>query len=686
MITLILIINLLIELLKVKGWAGMFIAVDSGGTFTDIIAVCDDGEVYVSKVLTSVGSPWKSISDGVKGVLKSCSDDDAVVFHATTVATNMLLGQRNLEIAKTALLVTRGFRDFLHIARQNRPKLYDPFFEKPRKLVPDEMIFEVDERTLSNGEIIRPPDEAELRVILESAKSKGAESVAIVFINSYVNPHNELMAERIASRYFEFVVSSSRVAPVPREYERASTAVINAILMPRIKEYLFSLWRELNSSKVEEIFVMSSSGGLINWSDAVANPSAIIESGPAAGVIGASVLSSILGYSRVIAFDMGGTTAKASSVIDGLVALTNEYEVGGESHHGRVVKGSGYPLKGSFVDLAEVSSGGGTVIWRDKAGALRVGPQSVGASPGPMCYGLGGVEPTITDANVALGRIPPGFISGGIKLDGELALKGLSKLGDPYQTAYEAIRLANLEMARAIRLVTTERGHDPGTFSIFAYGGGGPLHATGVAGELGISQIVIPPFPGLFSSLGLLLSDFMIEVSDYVDKDLSSTLKRLESTINHRLGKFGAGRSRIHRLVEARYKGQGWELLVELPEGADLSLKEVFDDAHEKTYGYALDEEVEAVVAHVVAVAESPFKNRIASMLMGNVKAPSYDCQAGYVPVFMEDRTERVPVYCRASFEGDDGPAVIVDYGSTIFVEKGWRASRGEMGTLVLRR
>jgi N-methylhydantoinase A len=348
--------------------------------------MCSDGRIFLQKVLTRIDNPWKSISMGIKSVMDSCGEREGVIFHASTIATNMLLGQRGRETARSALLITSGFKDLLVIARQNRPRLYDPFFKKPRQLVPDELIYEVNERTLHSGEVVEKVDEHEVESYLKDAVAKGAESVAVVFINSYANPLNEDTAASIASKYFRFVIESSRASPSPREYERGSTAVVNAVLMPKVHEYLSRLWDELQDMGFANLYVMSSSGGLLEWEDAARSPSRIVESGPAAGVVGASILASLLGIEKAIAFDMGGTTAKASSIINGVALLTNEYEVGGESHHGRLVKGSGYPVRGSFIDLAEVSAGGGTVIWRDKAGAICVGPHSVGSMPGPMCY------------------------------------------------------------------------------------------------------------------------------------------------------------------------------------------------------------------------------------------------------------------------------------------------------------
>jgi N-methylhydantoinase A/acetone carboxylase, beta subunit len=475
------------------------VAVDVGGTFTDVVYLDESGRLRLSKVPTTPREPERGVIDGLKAVSPEAPFE---VLHATTIATNSLLGQVGLELPRTALVTTRGFRDVIEIGRQNRPQLYNLFFSRPRQLVPRELRYEVSERTLADGTVERPVDEGELERVAEDMVGRGVVTAAISFLNSYRNPSNELRAKEVLSRRLRYVTASSEVAPEPREYERTSTAVVNAVLRPIVSRYLEGLWGSLSGLGASSLSVMSSAGGLVDVEEASLRPVQLIESGPAAGAIAAAALSRELGVNMAIGFDMGGTTAKASSIVNGDVEVTTEYEVGGEVHHGRVVRGSGYPVKFPFVDLAEVSAGGGTIIWRDEAGALRVGPLSAGADPGPASYGMGGDRATLTDANLALGRLPTELAGGLIRLRPELALKALSRLGDPEAVASQAIELANLEMARAIRLVTVERGLDPSEFSIIAFGGAGPQHAAELAEDVGSRRVIVPPEPGLFSALG----------------------------------------------------------------------------------------------------------------------------------------------------------------------------------------
>jgi N-methylhydantoinase A len=415
------------------------VAVDVGGTFTDFVVVDEHGNIRALKLLSTPRAPEKAVIEGLEGL------SFREVVHATTIATNALLGQAGLELPRVALFTTRGFRDVIEIGRQNRPRLYDLYFEKPRQLVPRELRFEVDERTLPSGEVVKRVDPGEVEGLAKLAKPKGVMSVAVAFLHSYINPENELVAGRVLGKIFEYVTLSHEVAPEPREYERTSTAVVNAALMPIVSSYLKSL-EEYVKSRSAQIYVMSSSGGLVSVEEARRRPVQIIESGPAGGAIAAAELARLLGLERVISLDMGGTTAKASTILGYEVQITTEYEVGGEVHHGRVVKGSGYPVRYPFVDLSEVSAGGGTIIWRDEAGALRVGPLSAGADPGPVCYGRGGRDPTITDANLVLGRLPDALLGGSMPLDKKGALKALERLGDPYEVAEEAVEMINLIM------------------------------------------------------------------------------------------------------------------------------------------------------------------------------------------------------------------------------------------------
>ncbi len=384
---------------------------------------------------------------------------------------------------------------------------------------------------------------------MREAKKLGATSLAISFLHSYLNPAHERRAKEIVKEHFKYVSVSHEVSPTPREYERTSTTVINSMLMPVVTNYLSTLREKINERGNPSLLVMSSSGGLVDVREASERPVQVIESGPAAGAVGASLFSRTL-KTNVIAFDMGGTTAKASSIVNGEVSITLEYEVGGRTHYGRLVKGTGYPIRFPFLDLVEVSAGGGSIIWEDQGGALRVGPLSAGADPGPMCYGKGGSSPTLTDASLVLGWIND-VLAGGLKLRKDLAEMGLSSLGNKHEVALKATSLATLEMARAIRLVTVERGLDPSEFALFSFGGAGPQYAFKLAEEIGISRVVVPPHPGLFSALGMMLADIKVEESMSYPRDLDQAFLELEDRVRRRL----PGASFV-RQADVRYEGQ----------------------------------------------------------------------------------------------------------------------------------
>jgi len=653
------------------------VAVDVGGTFTDVVYLEESGRLRLSKVPTTPREPERGVIDGLRGVSPEAPFE---VLHATTIATNSLLGQVGLELPRTALVTTRGFRDVIEIGRQSRPQLYNLFFNKPRQLVPRELRYEVSERTLADGTVERPVDEAELERVADDMARRGVASVAISFLNSYRNPSNELKAKEALSRRFMYVTTSCEAAPEPREYERASTAVVNAVLRPIVSRYLEVLWGSLSGLGASSLSVMSSSGGLVDAEEASLRPVQLIESGPAAGAIAAAALSRELGVSMAIGFDMGGTTAKASSIVNGEVEVTTEYEVGGEVHHGRMIKGSGYPVRFPFIDLAEVSAGGGTIIWRDEAGALRVGPLSAGADPGPASYGMGGDRATLTDANLALGRLPTELAGGLIRLRPELALRALSGLGDPEAVASQAIELADLEMARAIRLVTVERGLDPSEFSIIAFGGAGPQHAADLAEEVGSRRVIVPPEPGLFSALGLLMADVKYEARRPFPGDLEGAFAELEGDLTRRLGRVDY----FVRLLDVRYRGQGWELTIRAPQ--DLSpgsVREAFERAHREAYGFTLDRPVEVVAARVFAVIRRPRVN------LGEAKEGGEATPTAHRRAYISGSWDEVPVYRREELPKGfrvEGPAIIKEYSSTIVVPRGWRGEVGPMRAFIMRR
>ncbi|EWG07914.1 MAG: N-methylhydantoinase A/acetone carboxylase subunit beta [Candidatus Aramenus sulfurataquae] len=643
----------------------MRLAVDIGGTFTDLVYVDEDGNVSFYKLSSTPKAPEEGLLQGIKEMGVRFKE----VVHATTVATNALLGQLNLELPPVALMTTKGFKDVIEIGRQNRPELYNPYFERPKPLVPRELRLEVEERVNAEGRILVPLNEKEAEELVKEA-SRVAVALAISFLHSYANPENEVKAKKIAEKYFRHVSVSSEVAPEPREYERTSTTVVNAALMPIVSRYLNAL-EGVMAKYNAKLYVMASSGGLVDSSEASKRPIQIIESGPAAGLVGVQAFSRELGIGNAISFDMGGTTAKAGTVINGEVNVTTEYEVGGRTHYGRIVKGSGYPVRFPFVDLVEVSAGGGTIIWRDEAGALRVGPTSAGADPGPMSYGKGGKSPTLTDANLVLGRIGERLLSGQMTLRKDLALRGLSALGDPEEVALNALRLAVLEMARAIRLVTVERGIDPSTMTLFAFGGAGPQFALEIAEELGIRQVLVPPQPGLFSAMGMLFADEKFEIRKSFPNDLERDFQELERELVKRLGEVDY----FLRYADVRYEGQGWELTVQVNDVNKL--REEFEKKHEVTYGFKLDRPIEVVTIRVFAVRRTK-RPRMPDPPINS--KPSVSSRK-----VMFDSWQEVPVYVRETLPMGfeiEGPAVIEEYSSTTILKPGWRARVEKMGAM----
>ena len=654
----------------------LVVAVDVGGTFTDFVYVGEDGAIESFKILTNPRRPEETILRGLEMIGAGVSE----IIHATTIATNALRGQVGLKIPRVALVTTKGFRDVIEIGRQNRPRLYDQFFDKPAPLVPRELRFEVTERVGPSGEIILPLNPKEVAEVAERISQAGVDSVAISFLHSYINPSNEAAAKSILAKRARYVVASHEVAPEPREYERTSTAVVNAALMPLVSRYIGSLEESLRGFGSPGLYIMSSSGGLIDTREAIERPVQIIESGPAAGVVAAAELARMIGERRVISLDIGGTTAKAGTIADGEIEITGEYEVGGEANYGRIVKGSGYPVRFPFIDLAEVSAGGGTIIWRDEAGALRVGPLSAGSDPGPICYGKGGSRPTITDANLVLGRLGESLLGGSMKLYRDRALEGLSRLGDPYGVSLEAIRLADLEAARAIRLVTIERGLDPSEFTLMAFGGAGPQHAVGIAEEMGIERIVIPPLPGVFSALGLLLADWRFELRASFPRDIEGAFRDLEERLLKRLGRVDI----FARYADARYVGQGWEITVPVGRPASLeSVARAFEERHLSTYGFKIDSPVEVVTIRVFAIVRRG---------KPGLRAPRGSGPAspkGYRRANIDGEWLNVPVYWRQDLGAGEslrGPALIDEYGSTTVVPDGWGVRVGVYGELVIEK
>ena len=679
------------------------VGIDIGGTFTDLVAYNENtGEIKHLKVLTTPREPWKGFMKALEE-LGVPIDSVKVIVHATTLGTNMFFGQVGLEPPQPVLITTKGFRDVIEIGRQNRPELYNPYFEKPKPLVPRKNRYTIRGRLDARGNVVEEFDENE---VVEIAKKMCRKNVVFVvsILHCYANPEFERRIVRLireACAEAEEVVGSCDVDSEPGEYERTSTALVNAMLRPLFRRYIAGIVEELRARGFKgKLLVMQSSGGVSEPKLAEEKPALFIESGPAAGAIATAYLASKRRDKLAVGFDMGGTTAKAVLVVDGKPSITHVFEVGGKYHMGRRVRGSGYPVRAPYIDLVEVSAGGGTIAWVDRGGALRVGPQSVGADPGPACYGRGGNKPTITDAHAVLGRLPDKLAGGKLVIRRELALEVYRRLAsslgmDLYDTAESVLRLANMIMARAIRIVTVERGYDPSSTVLYAYGGAGPLHALEMAEELGVRKVVIPPYPGVFSALGLLLADYRHDlyysVHEAVEnvswEELDAIYVQLEEKAYRLLVSEGVERDNIRfiRILELRYRGQLEYLEVGWSERREIVV-EKFRELYKAKYGYLPPTEppIELVRLHLIAVG---FTAKPAIRVPKGIGDPK---PTGYAEaLILDEGWVKTPIYNRAILRVGveiGGPAVIVSEDSTIIVPSKWSGYVAEDGSIVFER
>ena len=688
------------------------ICVDIGGTFTDVIALdVETGEVVREKVLSTPREPEIAMLGAISDVLKRIKGKEVeFIVHASTIATNAILGQVGLELPKCAMLTTKGFRDIIVIGRQQRPELYNIFFQKPRELIQRKYRFEIEERTGPDGSEITPLNQEDVKRAISKIKEGGIKAVAICFLNSYANPTHEIRTKNLVEKECKvFTVASSEICPEYREYERFSTAVVNAVLMPIVSSYLERLRQGLEELGLKcPLLMMKSSGGLISSQKTVRMPAAIIESGPAAGVIAATFYAELIDLENILSFDMGGTTAKAGTIVNRTPEVTREYEVGGRTHKGRLVKGSGYPVRFPFIDLAECSAGGGTIAWVDEGGFLRVGPISAGSDPGPACYGKGGINPTVTDANVVLGRLNPRYLLGGaLKIHKELAEKAIKEkicdcLGlDLVEAASGVIEIVNSEMSRILRIMSVERGLDPREFALMAFGGAGPMHACWLAEELSINLIIIPPDPGLFSAWGLMSADVTHEVSKplmttSIDHErLEDLFESLEKEAREVLLEQGIkeGKIFLSRELDVRYLGQSYELQVSVPPELNKNslnkVIEAFHEKHRRTYGYYMhDEEVEFVNARVKAIGRIIRPNIPKQPLQCAVPDENSILGHRYVH-FREEGFHKTPIYIRERLKPGnviEGPAIIEQYDTTTVIPPEWSAKVDEFGSLKVMR
>ncbi len=690
------------------------IGIDTGGTFTDGVLINETtGEIQITKVPSTPDDPSRGFLNAAARLLKEASvepEQVGYVVHGTTVATNAIIEGN---VARTGFITTKGFRDMLEIARQIRPSLYDLQFEKPAPLVPRYLCFGVPERLNALGEVITPLDEDAVRTVALKLKEEGVEAIAVCLLHSYANQDHERRIGKILNEVMpEVAISlSSDIVPEFREYFRASTAVVNSSITPIVGQYLSSIEERLRADGLEsELLVMQSNGGVYTFEAAVERPVYMVESGPAAGVIAASYVADAIGYSNVLSFDMGGTTTKAALIQDGEPKVTKDYEVGAaagaDTGAGR---GSGYPIRTPVIDLVEIGAGGGSIAWVDPGGVLRVGPRSAGADPGPACYGQGGTEPTITDANLVLGRLNPDYFLGGeVPLHKNLAEKAImTRCAEPLgltllEAANGIVEIANSAMVNALRLISVQRGFDPRDFVLVGFGGAGPVHATKLAIDTDVPLTIIPMSPGITSALGLLVTDLKHEnsrtrinrVSNSVASEIETILDELETLGRDALVKEGVPESEMdfERHADVRYVGQSYELSVELAPGTitQVTLDGVTADyhvAHERAYGHnAPEEPVEFVNMQVTARGEIARPN-LKEVTRGTgsdgaikeTRDVYFAESGGLVPT---------PVFDRYRLgEGDQiaGPAIVEEVDSTTVIHPGTSATIDVVGNLLIR-
>jgi len=688
------------------------LGVDIGGTFTDIVLLGDDGAVHSKKILSSPDDYSRAIEDGVRTLLSETGiapTDIREVAHGTTVATNAIIERKGV---KVALVTTRGFRDILEIARFRSPRLYDVSFRKPEPLVERRLRFEVPERIAADGTIVTPPD---MRAVADVAKRCAAEAVdaiAVCFINAYVDSaHEEAVAAALREQLPGMPVTvSSELVPQIQEYERTSTTVVNAYIRPVIERYAARLQERLAGIGIPApLNIMQSNGGVLPAEIAARKPIFIIESGPAAGVVGVKRLGEAHGFRNTIVFDMGGTTAKAAIIVDGAFGMMPETEVGGEAALGhRMVRGGGYVVQAPTIDIAEVGAGGGSIAWVDAGGGLQVGPHSAGADPGPVCYGQGGDNPTVTDANLLLGYLNPTMLVGGdLTLDRGGAETAVGALGktlrqDVTDAAYGVHLIANARMMRALSSVSSERGLDPARFGMLAFGGNGGVHACGLAETLGIGRVTVPPAAGLFSALGLMFADLehqciraFYQPLDTLDLTaLNSALGALRDEADRLLAADGyrTDARRTELSAEIKYIGQNAALSVPIAglpvADTDIAdLAEAFAVAHVSTFGYRSDEERLQIVS-------------LKAVGRGIPDSPRLPGRIALAQGFRPDQTARrayfgpehgwidTPVMGRGDLgeKARAGPLIVEEYDCTTVVRPGWTAALDGWSNIVLTR
>jgi len=665
------------------------VGIDAGGTFTDVCLFEEEtGALRLAKVPSTSDNPSHAITTGLERILQDGGRQGEVAYfgHGSTVATNALIEGRGVP---TGLITTAGFRDLLELGRNRRPDLYDLQVDKPEPLVRRDKRLEVRERVHFDGTVESPLDEEDVRTVVRRLRTMGVEAVAICFLYSYVRPEHEQVVQRILAEEFPeaFVSASHEVLPEFREYERLSTVVTNAYLGPVMSTYLTSLEPQLRAQGVRvPAHITQSNGGVISFEVAEREPVRTILSGPSTGVVGATYVARLAGYDNIITFDMGGTSTDVSLIERGRPRLASEMHL------------QGYPIKTPMLDINTIGAGGGSIAWLDSGGHLKVGPRSAGAVPGPVCYGLGNVEPTVTDASVVLQTLNPSYLlAGQMRISQGAARTAIERLAtqlglEIMATAQGILSVVTANMARAVRVISVQRGYDPRDYALVAFGGAGPLHAARLARELAMPRVIIPESPGLLCALGLLMTDLRTNYSQTRllpadERSLSAmteTFAMLEERATAWFEQEGIEPSRrqLRRAVDMRYAGQNYELTVEAPSGAVTAqslgqLLDGFTHAHEQMYGYVAPEEPVQVVtfrleasglAHKVELCAEPEKPSPPEAARSGERRAYLPEAGGWTDCPVYDRS-----LLRAGFQ-IAGPAVVEQMDSTTLVLPGQMA------------
>jgi N-methylhydantoinase A len=677
----------------------MRVATDIGGTFTDLVYVDENGTIGIDKSSTTPPNFEKGVLDVIK---KSSVDQSSIsmFIHGTTVIINALTERKG---AKTALITTKGFRDVLEIARGNRPDLFNVNYEKPTPFVERYLRREVNERVNYKGEVLRELNPDEVKECIEHFKKEGVEAIAVSFLHSYRNPSHEQQTVQLIKELWPEVkvTASSDITQEWREYERTNTAVLNAYVQPAATTYINRLENELkNETEINQRYIMQSNGGTTKFDKAKEAPINMVESGPVAGIFGAAVLGEMIGEKNIIAFDIGGTTAKCSLIENGEVKVSTDYYIERDN------RSAGYPIKTPVVDIVEIGNGGGSIAWIDRAGSLKVGPQSAGAYPGPVAYGQGGTEPTTTDANLLTGRLSPKNFDYNVNLDTVRSAIS-TKIGDhfgisPEEAALGIIRIANSNMLNALKLISIRKGYNPQDFTLLAFGGGGSMHAPALALELGVKKVVVPIASPVFSAWGMLMTDlrhdyiqtYIKRMNDLTLEEIDRQWEEIECNALQHFSEEGmeAENVEFHRFADMRYLGQEHTVKVPVANGnwSDEVKRQAIEDfhkLHEKNYTFKLeDAQTEIVNLHVTA--------------FGKVEKPiisKLDRTSSLAEAKKEDRSVYyenkgwvlTPVYDRDKLPTNEviaGPAIVEEKAAVTVIYEQQKLYLDDYGNIIIEK